>query len=184
MRVDGYADTHAKKGPPPKYCRLLFASFSIPWYTTINGHLYLYGPTTWTFTPNPSWNPNDPSSSAGGFSGTVSLFDLGSLSTASWTGGGGGLAFAAPWYFRPKGPLHGGPYRPNQGPTLQKPPINPTGPPPQPQWIDEWWRETLGLFAKLGAELEIVIPAMVSPCPAGGIPQLGPNGHTTCPPVY
>jgi hypothetical protein len=77
------------------------ASGSIPWYTVINGHLWLYGPTDWTTTENPNYDPSEGYFDAYIISGTVSLFDLGAL--AAGGSGGSGYDWSVFWH----GVLHG-----------------------------------------------------------------------------
>jgi RHS repeat-associated protein len=88
--------------------------------------------------------------------------------------GGSGWAFAAPWYFQPKGGNPAtGPYRPNVGPPKPTEPINPTEPAPQLQWLNEQAREILGLLAKwLHDSSERIIPLTVTPSSCGGAPTI------------
>jgi hypothetical protein len=66
-------------------------------------------------------------------------------------------AFAAPWYFNPKGLK--GPYPPNSGPTLQKPPINPKEPPPDLKWPNE---EEVTLMEQTAHVLKMIAEARVA----------------------
>ena len=91
-----------------------------------------------------------------------------------------------PWYFNPKG--LGGRYPPNSGPTLQKPPINPTEPPPEIHVLDPARETFLGSLAEIlrgfaEGSFHADIPFLLTPCDDGAIPQFSPNG-LVCPRVY
>jgi len=57
------------------------AGGGVPWYSIQGGNLTLRSFSGWTFVTNPDFNPDDPSSSQGSMVGTVTLWDLGPIST-------------------------------------------------------------------------------------------------------
>lgn len=64
-------------------------SGSIPWYTVIDGHLWLYGPTNFITGYNPNYDPSEGYFDPFFISGTVTLFDLGSVTTNTSGGNSG-----------------------------------------------------------------------------------------------
>jgi RHS repeat-associated protein len=155
----------------------------------------------WSPNPNDFW-----AEQAAIYNGTGNAIPV--ISMAVWSPydtslqGSTSWAFAAPWYFQPKGPGHGGPYRPYVGP---QEPDNPIWPRPQPpttivpddpeNWVPPdpikltlWDKIKFGIvkaFQAFGSDgsVEFVPLIMITPCQSGAMPQLGPGGMS-CPKMY
>ncbi len=134
----------------------------------------------------------------GGNAGATVYWHWVTVGTASDNGTSSFWAFAAPWYFQPRGPGHGGPYRPNVGPQEPENPIWPKQLPPKIITDDPenyvpptptLWDKTkviiLKVFQAFGSDgsTEVAPFIFISPCESGAMPQLGPGGMS-CPKMY
>jgi RHS repeat-associated protein len=126
------------------------ASGSIPWYVVWNEHILLLSAYSISAFLVGDLEGGVYGYGANGILQEVAVFDLGPATTNT-SGGNSSWAFAAPWYFQPKGPGHGGPYRPNSGPAEPENPFWGNGKPsefeptPGKDWIQRsvYWLEAV-----------------------------------------